>query len=300
LEARADTPRFGSFLHTENGAFLLVLGSIKVMLYSTSTLLLMGVTLLASLSACFAFGGMQAHVPACSSPLFSSRSTRTIRFNTFRDRHGEEDKDKKKDDDIVEPEIVTKSTAASTKTTTTDKKTLSEKLNGFGQSLKPKAIELKKKQKEGSGVSKNGKQLWVTAQICALWLGFIVYRAYRGFFILLPAVFRETYRKLESTVDSPFVDEPGQPDVNPETGNVRLRTRFTVSVLSAMVTLTYVIGGTINVLTKFVKSVMESGSASTSFEAAAKEAQHYEDKIRKMTDKKEDINNDQSSGLAPF
>jgi hypothetical protein len=277
-----------------------------------SRLLLVGVTLLASVSACFAFCAVQFHVPvtvpACWSPLVSSRDTRTrtIRFNTFRDRsHGEEDKDKKKKDDesSVEPKII----QAPSFTTTTDQKTsLFEKLNNFGMSLKPRALKLKQRQhaQDDDGISNNGKRWITTVQICALWLGYILYRAYRGCFILLPAVFQETYRKLESNMDSPFVldddddDEPGQQhqsDVNPKTGKVRLRTRFTVSVLSAIVTFTYVIGGTVNVVMKFVQSAMESGSASSSLEAAANQVQRYEEKIRKMTDQTKDG----SSGLAP-
>jgi hypothetical protein len=229
------------------------------------------------MSACFAFGGM--HSACLCSPLVSSRGTRTIRFNTFRDRHGDEDSDKKKKDDesIVQPEIIQ---APSFPTANQKTTSLFEKINNFGMSLKPRALKLKQQQNDGIST---GKRWIITFQICALWLAYILYRAYRGCFILLPAVFRETYRKLESGMDSPFVlDE--QPDVNPETGKVRLRTRLTVSVLSAVVTFTYVIGGTVQVVMKFIQSAVASGSASSSLEAAANQVQLYEEKIRKMTD----------------
>ena len=33
----------------------------------------------------------------------------------------------------------------------------------------------------------------------ALWMLYIIYRGYRGFFVILPAVFREVYRQLEES-----------------------------------------------------------------------------------------------------
>ena len=185
----------------------------------------------------------------------------------------------------------------------TDGKNLVEKMNDFGQSLKPKALE---KMRQGSGENDKWKRLGLSAQSCILWALFLVYRAYRGFFVLLPAVFRETYRKLQYSLDSPFTDEPGTQDVNPETGKLRLRTRLTISVLSFMVTMTYVVGGTVNVLMKFFKMAFSSTSGPKSFEAAADEAELYENKILKMTAKESingtslsDKSNGTTSGLSP-
>lgn len=159
-----------------------------------------------------------------------------------------------------------------------------EKLDYFGQSLKPRAVE---KKGELAHASSRKQKLWLGLQTCAYFSLFIFYRAYRGFFVLLPAVFSEVYTKMEK-LDSPFVDEPGQADVNPDTGKLRWRTRITVSILAAMVTMTYVVGGIANVLAKFVKSLTQTSSPTSSFEAAADETQRYEVKIEKMTRK--DVN----------
>ena len=165
----------------------------------------------------------------------------------------------------------------------TEKKTSSlfEKMDHFGQSLKPRAVD---KKNELANAHTRAQKLWLGTQTCVYFFLFILYRAYRGFFVLLPAVFKEVYAKME-TLDSPFVDEPGQQDVNPNTGKIRLRTRITVSVLAAMVTMTYVVGGMVNVLMKFFKALTQTSSPASSFEAAANETGKYEDKILKMTKK---------------
>jgi hypothetical protein len=81
-------------------------------------------------------------------------------------------------------------------------------------------------------------------------------------------------------------------DVNPDTGKLRWRTRITVSILAAMVTMTYVVGGIANVLAKFFKSLTQTSSPTSSFEAAANETTKYEVKIEKMTNTaaKKDVN----------
>jgi hypothetical protein len=254
-------------------------------------------------STCLAFGGMnmQSHSHVVRMPaLYSTQCwtrKRTIRFNIFRKKDADDDNDNKQDDDSVKENVeIVKMTSNNNNN---NNKSFAQTFNDFGQSLKDKATKYKT-IRETTAAGK--ERFWLTIKICTFYMGYIVYRAYRGFFILLPAVFKQVYGKLESNVDSPFVDQPGTQDINPDTGKMRLRTRLTISILSAIITFTYVIGGTINVFTKFVKTLL-SGSPIESFEAAAKEAQVYESKIRKMTrkeeDEEEDINDGKSSGLAP-
>ena len=80
--------------------------------------------------------------------------------------------------------------------------------------------------------------------------------------MILPAVFKEVYRKLEESdlvVDVYGDDEEEEREyaVNANAGEkqqppMRLRTRITISVLSAMLTLSYVVSGLLRVLGKCV------------------------------------------------
>ena len=165
--------------------------------------------------------------------------------------------------------------------------TLLQRVDAVGQNLKPLALTAKD-QSTAAAAEDKSKQIFYTLKACALFALFIAYRAYRGLFVLLPAVFRETYRKLEaSAILAPFVSEADldadRRDVNPETGRVRFRTRATVSVLSMMVTLTYVVSGAWRVLVKMMSTLADKGSLKNSFEAAADELLENEDMIKRST-----------------
>lgn len=252
----------------------------------TQCALLSATCLLLFLNTCIGFSGIRPYViPAYSSPLFR-RSSRIVQVKTIHFAASSESDD----DEPINSEPPPESASFPTSHKKEEKKSFSQRFDYFGQSLKPRAVE--KKGEVAHASTRTGK-LWYGFQSCAYFTGFMMYRAYRGFFVLLPAVFREVYAKME-TLDSPFVDEPGVQDVNPETGKLRLRTRITVSILAAVVTLTYVVGGLANVLAKFVKSLTQTSSPTSSFQAAADETTRYEEKIQKMT--KQDVNGTQSEG----
>lgn len=180
-------------------------------------------------------------------------------------------------------------------------KTLLQRIDDAGMSLKPKAMEAKEKL---STLRKPSKKLRYTLQSCALFALFILYRAYRGFFVILPAVFREVYKTMEKTVESPFsdVEESLDLDVNPKTGKLRLRTAITVSILAGVVTLSYTITGAARVLASFVRTISKTSSPSLSFLAAANEMETNESKIIKLTNKKKmvnKVNGDALDGMAP-
>jgi hypothetical protein len=192
----------------------------------------------------------------------------------------------------------------------TKSRTLLETLDEAGQSLKPRAVKASAK---ASLVEKKGKKILYVLETCGLYSLFILYRAYRGFFVLLPAVFREVYSRMSATVDSPFesadLENSGggnRQDINPETGKLRWRTRITVSLLAMIVTASYVIGGALRVLTMFARTITQTSSVSGSFAAAADEQESNEDKIMRMANKQKSINGEQPppkpsspSGLAP-
>ena len=256
---------------------------------STSCALWAATSILLALD-CHGFSGIRPYIPinAYSSPLFRTRS-RIVVLEQPTTLFSSAPANSNDDEPInSEPEAVSFPINHAQKEKKESGKSLLEKLDHYGQTLKPRAME--KKGEVTHAETRKGK-LWLGLQACTYFSLFIAYRAYRGFFVLLPAVFREVYTKMEK-LDSPFVDEPGEADVNPETGKLRWRTRITVSILAAMVTLTYMVGGMANVLAKFVKSLTQTSSPTSSFEAAADETTKYEMKIEKMTNAsiKKDLN----------
>jgi len=60
----------------------------------------------------------------------------------------------------------------------------------------------------------------------------------------------------------------------------RVRTRITISILSGMLTFSYVVSGALRVLGKFIKTFTNTTSVESSFEAAAEEVVVNEEKLR--------------------
>jgi hypothetical protein len=138
---------------------------------------------------------------------------------------------------------------------------LLESIDKLGMKLKPLALAAHNKSIDIKSTNVNGsssqgstfKSLLYSVKSNILWMLYIVYRGYRGFFVILPAVFKEVFRQLEESnlaVDA-FGDENGQ-EVSTALGQrpMRLRTRVTISVLSSILTLSYVISGAMRVLGK--------------------------------------------------
>lgn len=71
----------------------------------------------------------------------------------------------------------------------------------------------------------------------AMYMLFIVYRSYRGFFIIIPAVFKEVQAKL--TAGMVEAENELNADVDPQTGKLRPRSRAVISVGASIVTLIY-------------------------------------------------------------
>lgn len=182
----------------------------------------------------------------------------------------------------------------------TKSKSFVDILEQTGQRLMPMALEAKEQSMiirnqytttMDKRFSHRAKSFLYSVKSCVLFSLFILYRAYRGFFVLLPAVFQQSYAKLKAAVDSPFVEEEiildntleGTEDINPRTGQVRLRTRVVVSILSMIVVTSFVINGALEVLGKFLSTIRKSRSMETSFEAAAEKVLINEDKVQKYT-----------------
>ena len=119
-------------------------------------------------------------------------------------------------------------------------------------------------------------------------MSYIIYRGYRGFFVILPAVFREVYRQLEESqvVVDVYGDDEGEEEKKLGISNaeqqqqepMKLRTRITISILSGLLTASYVVSGAFRVLGAFIKTFTNTTSVESSFEAAADEVVSNEDK----------------------
>ena len=177
----------------------------------------------------------------------------------------------------------------------------------------------------------NFKSILCRIQSNILWILYILYRGYRGFFVILPAVFREVYAQLNESdlVVDVYGDEEMEEKeyaVNANSSSsssssslqkeqmqqpMKLRTRITISILSFILTLSYVVSGALRVLGeyvprvtvilqslihnthiihnhylliivlgKFIKTFTNTASFESSFEAAAEEVIDNENKLR--------------------
>ena len=174
----------------------------------------------------------------------------------------------------------------------------------------------------------NFKSILCRIQSNILWILYILYRGYRGFFVILPAVFREVYAQLNESdlVVDVYGDEEmeekeyavnanasssSSSSLQKEQMPMKLRTRITISILSFILTLSYVVSGALRVLGeyvprvtvilqslihnthiihnhylfiivlgKFIKTFTNTASFESSFEAAAEEVIDNENKLR--------------------
>ena len=108
------------------------------------------------------------------------------------------------------------------------KPSLFARFNNFGLSLKDRS----RKQREalkGAGLMKLPRG----AYVAALSLAFVAYRAYRGFFVVLPAVYGEVYAQALAQATEEHVSIRGvevADDIDPKTGKLRLRSRVVMNV----------------------------------------------------------------------
>mmetsp|Transcript_31003 Transcript_31003/g.66436 ORF Transcript_31003/g.66436 Transcript_31003/m.66436 type:complete len:311 (-) Transcript_31003:355-1287(-) len=207
----------------------------------------------------------------------------------------------------IDAEITTSATTA-TEQNSSQRGGLLQSIDNIGLNLKPLAIRAHERSLEYSsnnnnifptnGISSEKdvkksqiKSILFSLQSCTLWTLYLFYRAYRGFFVILPAVFREVFRKLEESqvVVDAFGDDENENSAKVEGDAdftskepMRLRTRITISVLSSVLTLSYVISGGLRVLGKFIRTFTSTTSVESSLEAAADEVVKNEDKLRKM------------------
>lgn len=199
--------------------------------------------------------------------------------------------------DAVDAEITTSTNSSNngdddTATTAPSSTSLLQSIDNFGMKLKPWALSAHAKSRgykssssgsDGEATVVNGnttstknnsrsnfKATFYSLKSNILWIFYILYRGYRGFFVILPAVFREVFRQLEESnlVVDAFDDDSNDDGDSNNNGErefkvnsnsaggdlvsqqqpMRLRTRVTITVLSSVLTLSYVVSGALRVL----------------------------------------------------
>jgi hypothetical protein len=185
--------------------------------------------------------------------------------------------------------VVTTSTPT---TTTTSSPSLFQLLDEAAQQLKPAAVSASEKAIMYNNSRQRGMKYRYLIQSCVLYSLFLCYRAYRGFFVILPAVFQETFRKLRLAVDDkPFdnTTNDNNTDISnaelftSSTKNMKLRTRITISILTTFVTLAYVVGGAIRVLSTMIRSTIHGASISQSLQNAIQMYEQNESSLLRKT-----------------
>ena len=110
-----------------------------------------------------------------------------------------------------------------------DKPSIFARFNNFGLSLKDRS----RRQREALKGANLLLKLPRGAYVAALSLAFVAYRAYRGFFVVLPAVYGEVYAQALAQATEEHVSIRGvevADDIDPKTGKLRLRSRVVVNV----------------------------------------------------------------------
>ena len=111
----------------------------------------------------------------------------------------------------------------------TAKPSLFARFNNFGLSLKDRSRRQREALKGANLIMKLPRGVYVAA----LSLAFVAYRAYRGFFVVLPAVYGEVYAQALAQATEEHVSIRGvevADDIDPKTGKLRLRSRVVMNV----------------------------------------------------------------------
>jgi len=128
------------------------------------------------------------------------------------------------------------------------------------------------------------KKILYAAKSCLYYSLFIIYRSYRGFFVLLPITVRQVYKKMNDVMNTENLSMLENNDGSTTTvrkGN-NWRTKLTVSMLTSVVTISYIFGGALEMMTKFVQTITKTSNVTKSFEAAADEMVNFEGRISRV------------------
>ena len=155
---------------------------------------------------------------------------------------------------------------------------INDLLGELGGSFKSKAKEKGFRAKEAS--TRKGKIMNALLSSC-YYLLFFIYRAYRGFFVLLPVVFKRVYAKLETALED---DADAGSDENPRaTECLSWKTRLTVSICAIVFTGSYAVGGSIEMIKTFFQAALNTKSLPDSLGAVAEAMEGRRDEENRKT-----------------
>lgn len=189
---------------------------------------------------------------------------------------------------------------ATNSSSTGSTKSLLVLMNEIGNNFKDMAQTATKKGTESETQS---KKILFAVKASIYYTLFILYRAYRGLFVLLPATFLQVYRKMEVVMDSGnmSIEEVGYTESGEDTvsSSSKWKTKLTVSILSMVVTLSYIVGGILKMGAQFFRTIAKTSDVPKSFEAAADEVMNFEGRISRVGKVNGADDASPSSGLAP-
>ena len=199
-------------------------------------------------------------------------------------------------DDIIDAETSdptkeSESTSTTEDSTSNNNKSLLTLLNEVGEKFKTNA---QKSTAKGIESKKQSTKILYAAKACLFYTLFISYRTYRGFFVLLPATVRQVYHQMEVVMNTGNLDMIEKDDTTDTTTTVKensWRTKITVSLLTSVVTVSYICGGVLKLISKFIRTMLKTSNVTKSFEAAADEMGNFEGRISRVG-KKSNTNNE--------
>ena len=200
-------------------------------------------------------------------------------------------------DDIIDAELSDstkelESTSTTEDSTSNNNKSLLTLLNEVGEKFKTNA---QKSTAKGIESKKQSTKILYAAKACLFYTLFISYRTYRGFFVLLPATVRQVYHQMEVVMNTGNLDMIEKNDDTTDTTTTvkenSWRTKITVSLLTSVVTVSYICGGVLKLISKFIRTMLKTSNVTKSFEAAADEMGNFEGRISRVG-KKSNNNNE--------
>ena len=131
---------------------------------------------------------------------------------------------------------------------------------------------------------------------------FMMYRAVRGGAVILPSVFRNIYKRFETTLDifdsilrvqddatataasAPDQEDDDKDGVSKKSSTKIWTTKLTSGLLAGFLTLSYVGGGALRVGRKFFGKLSKTSSFPQSFEVAASQMIQNEKRLERLID----------------
>lgn len=160
-------------------------------------------------------------------------------------------------------------------------KSVASRLDKIGSSLKPKARQASVMYTASTA---KGQRIKYFLKTWAFYSLYLLYQALRGVVAVMPAVYLQLYAKFANVVEYPFAEDNSviMRDVDPETGNLRWRTRVTVGLLAAVLSASYIVMGAMRVLWAMGQSLRQTRSLIDAMTVAVDKQEENEIKMQRL------------------